>query len=78
MQSLSAALQGYNHHSSSNYDRLFKCYSPGQLSGSEIQLMAIAQAFVNNPEAILAHEPSGNLGSENSAWITDFVKSLHN
>jgi len=52
---------------------------PSQLSGGEMQRTAIARGLVNEPEILLADEPTGNLDSENSEKIFDILRSLsHN
>ncbi len=51
---------------------------PSQLSGGEMQRTAIARGLVNEPEILLADEPTGNLDSENSEKIFEILGSLRN
>lgn len=49
---------------------------PSQISGGEQQRVAIIRALINNPDLILADEPTGNLDSENSKIILNMLKKI--
>lgn len=55
-------------------DQLHK--KPNQLSGGQMQRVAIARALVNNPEIILADEPTGALDTETSIQVMELLKEV--
>ena len=49
---------------------------PRELSGGQIQRVAIARSLINSPDILFADEPTGNLDSENSLQVISLLRNI--
>lgn len=52
-------------------------YTPRQLSGGQMQRTAIARALINEPNIVIADEPTGNLDSASSRLVMELLREVH-